>query len=168
MGIPSVDPGAPPNLRKRIITPVALTGAGRWFLMNVSRRVDPALVRMSGGRVSTVAFTPIVLLTTTGARSGLERTIPLLYFTDADRVVLIASNYGQHRHPAWYHNVKANPQVRMWAAGRGGRYVGHEATGEERARLFELATQLTEGYAQYAERVPDRAIPVLVFEPLVA
>jgi deazaflavin-dependent oxidoreductase (nitroreductase family) len=134
--LPSVDPAAPPSLSARVIEPIALTKAGTWFLKNVSRRVDPALVRLSRGRVSTIVFTPVALLTTTGARSGLARTTPLLYFTDRDRVVLMASNYGGSKHPAWYHNVRSNPEVTLLAGGHVGRYRGRETTGEERERLW--------------------------------
>jgi hypothetical protein len=87
--LPAVDPTAPPSFFKRLITPIALTKPGTWFLKNVSRRIDPPLVRMSRGRVSTIGFTPVVLLTTTGATRGYAqyegttagREIPVLVFT---------------------------------------------------------------------------------------
>jgi F420H(2)-dependent quinone reductase len=106
MPIPPVDPTAPANLAKRIITPFGRSKAGRWTFMNFSRYVDPTLVRLTGGRVSTLVFSPVVLLTHTGAKSGIKRTSPLLYFTDEGRVILIASDFGQNRHPAWWHNEK--------------------------------------------------------------
>jgi deazaflavin-dependent oxidoreductase (nitroreductase family) len=164
--LPSVDPAAPPSLLERVITPLALTKAGTWFLKNVSRRIDPALVKLSRGRVSTIGFTPVVLLTTTGARSGLARTTPLLYFTDGDRAVLMASNYGRTKHPAWYHNVRANPEVMLLAGGHQGRYRGQVTTGEERERLWGLAQQLTRGYTQYEGTTQGREIQVLVFTPV--
>lgn len=166
MGLPSVDPAASPNLAKRLITPFALTSAGTWFLKNVSRRVDPTLVRLTGGRVSTLVFTPVVLLTTTGARSGLKRTVPLLYFTDEERIILIASNYGGTKHPAWFHNVSANPEVTLWAGGYEGRFTGRETSGEERERLWGLAQQLTRGYSRYQDTTQGREIPVLAFAPV--
>jgi deazaflavin-dependent oxidoreductase (nitroreductase family) len=164
--IPEVDPTAPATLAKRLITPPARTRAGRWVLMNISRRIDPAIVRASRGRLSTIAFTPAVLLTTVGARTGAERTATLLYFTDAGRVILMASNFGQLRHPAWYHNVKANPEVTLYAGGYAGRFRGEETTGAERERLWELAKRLTVGYADYEERLDSRQIPVLAFTPI--
>jgi deazaflavin-dependent oxidoreductase (nitroreductase family) len=166
IGLPVVDPQAAPSLAKRVITPVALTKAGTWFLKNVSRRVDPTLARLSRGRVSTIVFTPVVLLSTTGARSGLTRTVPLLYFTDGDRAILVASNYGGTRHPAWYHNVRANPEVTLSAGGYEGRFLGRETTGEERRRLWALAQQLTRGYSQYETTTQGRQIPVLAFTPI--
>lgn len=119
-------------------------------------------MRLSRGRVSTIVFTPVALLTTTGARSGLARTTPLLYFTDRDRVVLMASNYGGSKHPAWYHNVRSNPEVTLLAGGHVGRYRGRETTGEERERLLGLAQKLTRGYTQYEGTTEGREIPVLV------
>jgi deazaflavin-dependent oxidoreductase (nitroreductase family) len=164
--IPEVDPTAPATLAKRIITPPARTQAGRWALMNISRRIDPALVRLSRGRLSTLLFTPAVLLTTVGAKTGAERTATLIYFTDAGRVILMASNFGQSRHPAWYHNVKANPEVTLYAGGYEGRFRGEEATGAERERLWALAKCLTEGYADYEQTTDGRQIPVVAFSPV--
>jgi deazaflavin-dependent oxidoreductase (nitroreductase family) len=166
MGLPIVDPMAPPNLAKRLTTPFALTRAGTWFLKNVSRRIDPTLVRLSRGRVSTLVFTPVVLLTTTGARSGLKRTVPLLYFTDDQRAILIASNYGGTRHPAWFHNVSANPEVTLYAGGYEGQFIGRVTSGEEREQLWELAQKLTRGYSQYQDTTEGREIPVLAFTPI--
>lgn len=140
-----------------------MTGAGTWFLKHVSKRIDPWLLRASRGRVSTIMVTPVVLLTTTGARTGRARTVPLVYFTDGDRVVLMASNYGGRRHPAWYRNVCANPEVTMTAGGRSGRYVGRAAEGEEYERLWSLAQRLTRVYARYQGMTEGRTIPVLIF-----
>jgi len=94
------------------------------------------LIRLTHGRVTSTGPWPrFVLLTHTGAKSGIQRTTPLLYFTDGDRVILIASNYGGARHPAWYYNVKVNSTVTLYAGGFEGRFVGEEVTGAERDRL---------------------------------
>jgi deazaflavin-dependent oxidoreductase (nitroreductase family) len=106
-----------------------------------------------------------VLLTHTGARSGTRRTTPLIYFTDRDRVILIASNYGSSRHPAWYHNVKANPEVTLSARGFEGRFIGAEVSGAERDRLWALATGWLAGYDQYQKSAGQRQIPMLAFTP---
>ncbi|HEV7496000.1 nitroreductase/quinone reductase family protein [Baekduia sp.] len=163
MPIPEVDPTAPASLAKRIITPPARTRAGRWTLMNISRRIDPAIVRVSRGRLSTLVFTPAVLLTTVGAKTGAQRTATLVYFTDAGRVILMASNFGQSHHPAWYYNVKANPEVTLYAGGYEGRFRGEEATGAEHDRLWALAKRFSVGYADYEQRSEGRQIPVLAF-----
>ena len=90
-------------------------------------------------------FPRSVLLTSKGAKSGVQRTTPLIYFTDGDRVVLIASNYGGTRHPAWYYNVKADPAVTLLGGGFEGKFTGEEATGAERQRLWALAKQWNPG-----------------------
>jgi deazaflavin-dependent oxidoreductase (nitroreductase family) len=161
--IPRVDPTD--TLAERMVTRVAFTPAGQWFVRNVSPHVDPLLVRLSRGRISTIAVTPVVLLSHTGARSGTRRTTPLIYFTDRDRVILIASNYGSTRHPAWYHNVKANPEVTLSARGFQGPFIGTEVTGAERDRLWALATGWLAGYAEYQRLAGRRQIPMLAFTP---
>jgi deazaflavin-dependent oxidoreductase (nitroreductase family) len=162
MGIPEVDPTVPRTIAQRAMVAFSMTSAGTWFLKSISRRVDPTLHRASRGRLTTVMVTPVVLLTATGAKSGIERTIPLLYFTDRDRVIVMASNYGGQRHPAWYHNVKANPHVTLSAGGFTGRFIAAEATGDERERLWGLAQQLASTYGRY-EVSSGRQIPLITF-----
>src|SRR5580765_4889858 len=89
--------------------------AGRWFGINVSARIDPLLLRITGGRISSFQMAPIVALTVPGRRSGRPRTAPLLYFTDGDDVVLVASSFGREHHPAWYHNLRAHPEATLTA-----------------------------------------------------
>jgi deazaflavin-dependent oxidoreductase (nitroreductase family) len=142
--------------------------AGRWFGINVSARIDPFLLRVTGGRVSSFQMAPIVALTAPGRTSGEPRTTPLLYFTDGGDVILIASSFGREKHPAWYHNVRAHPEVTLTARGHSGRYVAREATGEERERLWLLANQLYPGYDDYQTRATASGrgpIPVLVLSP---
>lgn len=139
-----------------------------WFLVNVGGRIDPFLMRISGGRLKSTITAPTVVLTHTGAKSGKVRQNPLAYFTDGEDVVLIASKGGADRHPAWYHNVVANPEVELWTGGDdGGRYRAREAEGEDRERLWRLATDYYPGFAKYQDRAEDhRQIPVIVCSPL--
>ena len=165
--IPSVDPttdGA--GLVKGVIAKVAKTPAGQWYLRHVSPRVDPTLMRRTRGRVSSIGPWPrFLLLTHTGAKSGLERVTPLIYFSDGNRVILVASNYGSTRHPAWYHNVLAHPAVKLCAGGFEGRFVGEEVTGDEYDRLWALVRQWISVYDMYEESSGDRRIPLLAFVP---
>jgi deazaflavin-dependent oxidoreductase (nitroreductase family) len=163
--IPRVDPTADSTVR-RIVSRLAFTPIGQWALRHISPHVDPPLARLTRGRVSTVMVTPLVLLTHTGVKSGVERTTPLIYFTDGDRVILIASNYGGTRHPSWYYNVKATPTVTLAAGGFEGRFVGEEVTGAERDRLWTLAKNWVGGYTQYERAAGDRRIPMLAFTPV--
>ena len=136
-----------------------------WFLVNVGNKIDPYLMRATGGRVKSTFSAPTVLLTHTGAKSGKKRTTPLGYFTDGDNAILIASRGGNRNHPAWYHNVLANPAVELWTKGGGGAYRAREAEGEERQRLWNLATAFYPGFARYQERAGERRIPVIVCSP---
>ena len=113
-GIPEVDPQRRKSPLAELATRVALTKPGTWFYSEVAARFDAGLVRATGGRVSSLAgLFPIVLLNVRGARSGIERTVPLVYFTDGGDVILMASSFGRPKFPAWYHNIKANPDVRL-------------------------------------------------------
>jgi len=141
---------------------------GTWIAMNFSTRVDPTMLRLTGGRVSTGVFFPVVLLTAKGRKSGKPRTVPLVYFTRGDEVILTASSFGRAKHPAWYLNVKANPEVELLGGGARERYVARETSGEERERLFALAERLYAGYGLYAERTGGRMIPVLALRPVSA
>jgi deazaflavin-dependent oxidoreductase (nitroreductase family) len=79
---------------------------------------------------------------------------------------LIASSYGKAKFPAWYYNIKANPNVRLEAMGRTGSYVAHETDGEDHDRLFELATRVYTGYNDYKRRTEGiRRIPVMRLSP---
>ncbi|HET6448969.1 MAG TPA: nitroreductase family deazaflavin-dependent oxidoreductase [Conexibacter sp.] len=170
MRIPPVDPLKPRRLRKALMEPFALTGAGRWFTTTVAPRIDATLGRASGGRLTSLPGIPMLLLTHTGAKSGRTYVTPLLYFTDGpeEHVVVIASNYGRARHPAWLANVRANPEVRLQARGRSGRYRARVVSdGAERDRLFDLAKRLTRAYADYERRTAEeRTINVVVLVPL--
>jgi deazaflavin-dependent oxidoreductase (nitroreductase family) len=166
--IPPVDPHELSESHfKRRLTAFALTKSGTWYSSQLGARIDPWLLRVSGGRLShTMGVIPLVLVTVRGARSGRERTVPLLYFTDGDDVILIASSYGRAKYPAWYYTLKANPQVLLEARGRSGAYTAREVEGEDHDRLFELAKLVYTGYAQYEERTAGiRHIPVLRLSP---
>ncbi len=166
-GIPRVDPLKPQKRLAELATKVALTKPGTWFYSQVAARIDGPLVRLTGGRISSVAgLFPVVLLTARGARSGIERTVPLVYFTDGEDVILMASSFGRPKYPAWYHNVKANPDVRLESMGGGGSYTATETEGDERERLYALAKQVYRGYGIYEERTAGiRHVPVLRLKP---
>ena len=116
------------SLYERAMESFASSGAGTWYLKQIAPRIDPPLLRLSGGRVSSVYPTPVMLLTTTGAKSGLPRTLPLVYLTDGEQVILMASNYGKTSHPAWFRNLTANPKVEVLAGKRSGTYAASEIT----------------------------------------
>ena len=166
--VPEIDPAKRLNPLQRAGRWMAKSRFGGWMALNVANKVDPYLMRATRGRLKLPSGTPTVLLTHTGARSGATRTTPLVYFTDGPNAVLIASQTGRAKHPAWFHNLRANPEVELWAGGRGGAYRAREAEGDERVRLWTLATTLYPGYDDYQRKADaaGRRIPVVVCEPL--
>jgi deazaflavin-dependent oxidoreductase (nitroreductase family) len=164
--VPPVDPRARPSGFKRLAHRAGMSDAGRWFGINVAARIDPWLLRVSGGRVATTGFFPLLLMTVPGRRSGEPRTVTLVYFTRGEEVILTASSFGRPRHPAWYLNLKAHPEAVLTAGGRSGRYLARETEGTERDALYALATELYAGYGLYEQRAPGRMIPVLALRPL--
>src|SRR5262245_24969982 len=105
---------------------------GGWFYVNVAPNIDRLLIRLSRGRYSVAIGLPRLILTTIGAKSGQPRTTPLVYLPDGERVVLVASNGGNPRHPGWYYNLRANPQATLLIDGRAALYRASEVSGAER------------------------------------
>ncbi|MGH8975774.1 MAG: nitroreductase family deazaflavin-dependent oxidoreductase [Acidimicrobiia bacterium] len=124
------------------------------------------LYRRSGGRVGgKIGKTRMLVLTTTGRKSGQPRTTMLNYGTDGDRVILIASYGGDDRAPQWYQNLMANPEVSVQIGAETRRLRAGNATPEEKPRLWSIMTSAYPGYDGY-QRKTEREIPVVVLSPL--
>ncbi len=106
---------------------------------------------------------PLLLLTTTGAKSGETRTTPVVYLKDDDRLVIFASKAGAPTNPAWYHNLRANPSATIEVGTESMPVEAVETTGEERDRLFERQVEVYPQFAEYAEKT-SRKIPVIALE----
>ncbi len=120
--------------------------------------------RANDGKVSgPFAAAPLILVTHTGAKTGTKRTSPLVYTTDGDRIVLIASKGGAPTHPHWYLNMTANPQVTVELPGETFEARVTEVTGEERDRLYAAQAAQMPNFDDYA-KATDRTIPVLVLD----
>jgi len=125
-----------------------------------------AIYRASGGRVMTRALScPVVLVTTTGRRSGRAHTVPVFGFPEGNAVVLVASNAGKDRHPAWFLNLEANPEAEVQVGRERRRVRARAATPAERERLWPRLVSYYRGYDVYRERT-ERPIPVLILEPV--
>jgi deazaflavin-dependent oxidoreductase (nitroreductase family) len=151
----------PMGLYARLLERFGRSRPGYWWVTTVAPRLDPPLLRLSGGRVSSVFPLPTMLLTTIGAKSGLRRTLPLLYVADGDSLVVIASNYGRAGHPAWFRNLQAHPRAEVLAGSRSGTYeasVVEDAA--QREALWDRALDLYAGYADYEQRT-SRSIPLV-------
>ena len=109
-GSPRVDPTSEPTVMRRAVGLLFGTKAGSTIHRSLFAPLDLRLMRMTRGRFHTAKGSlPVVMLRTTGAKSGARREVTLAYFTDGDDVILIASNYGQEKHPNWYYNLLKSP-----------------------------------------------------------
>jgi deazaflavin-dependent oxidoreductase (nitroreductase family) len=118
--------------------------------------------RANGGKVGgNFEGAPLVLMTTTGAKSGAQRTNPVVYFKDGDRVYVIASYAGADNHPAWYHNLKANPELTVEIGTDKYEAKATQVADEaERDRLYAQAVAQMPGFGDY-EKKTTRRIPVV-------
>jgi deazaflavin-dependent oxidoreductase (nitroreductase family) len=105
------------------------------------------------------------LLDHVGAKSGTKRTTPLLYVEDGQDVVIVASKGGFPKHPAWFHNLKANPDTTVQIGSEHRAVHARVAKPEERERLWAKAVRAYHGYEDYAARSKGREIPLVVLEP---
>ena len=169
-GIPRVDPTSKPTVMRREVARILTTPRGSAFHRKFMAPLDARLMHLTGGRIHLAKGTiPLVLLRTTGAKSGVERDVPLTYFTDGDDVILVASNYGQAKHPSWYHNLLKNPECQLFADGRsdgGGSFIARPTDGADHDRLFALMERYASNYTSYAMNTNGiRKIPVLRLTP---
>jgi deazaflavin-dependent oxidoreductase (nitroreductase family) len=120
--------------------------------------------RANGGKVGKpFEGAPMILVTTTGARSGQRRTTPLVYTRDGERYVVSASFAGAPRHPAWYHNLMANPEVTVEVGSETFPARASVVEGEDRQRLYDEQAKLMPAFKEYQEKTA-RQIPVVALE----
>ena len=135
-------------------------------------KINVVLYRRTGGRLGSKwrvgsAFPrglPVCLLTTTGRKSGEPRISPLLFLEDGDRIILVASQGGLPKHPMWYLNLRANPEVTVQVKSRVRPMSAHVADPEERARLWPRLVDMYPDFDNY-QAWTDRTIPVVVCNP---
>jgi deazaflavin-dependent oxidoreductase (nitroreductase family) len=152
----------------RALQAFAQTRLGGKLFITVFPAIDRRLLPVTHGRLSTGLGQPVVLLHVRGAKSGVERTVPLLATKRGDLVVLIASKAGAKQHPAWFHNVRANPDVEVTVGGERVPMHATIAQGAEREELWSMAVDHYSGYARYQERAGGRTIPVVALRPRAA
>jgi deazaflavin-dependent oxidoreductase (nitroreductase family) len=132
--------------------------------MEIIWKLHRVVYRVSGGRVGgTFGGAPVLLLITTGRRSGEPRPVTLTYFEDGDRLVVVASNAGEDRHPAWWLNLREHPHATVRIGGTTTRVRVVEARGEERERLWAELLRRDPGYDEYRLRT-HRRIPVVLLQ----
>jgi deazaflavin-dependent oxidoreductase (nitroreductase family) len=156
------------NPYQRLVDYLAATRLGATWFKRLATVIDRRLIRWSGGRLTSGIGTSyrdrIVLVTTTGWKSGEPRTVPLLHTRVGDRIVLVASNGGDEEHPAWFRNLSHEPRCLVRLGREEVPFVATIAEGAERAALLEAAIASYAGYATYVARVNRREIPVVVLD----
>ena len=131
-------------------------------------RIDHGFYRLSRGHTTFSAWVsglPVVMLTSTGARSGMPRTVPVLGLPDGDRLVVIASNYGRPTNPGWYHNLLADPRAVVRWEGSSVQMHARELKGDERRAQIARGLEAYPWWEQYHRRAAPREIPVIMLEP---
>lgn len=144
--------------------PIRNSGLTAWLLKNFSRAHIWAYQHTDGLIGSRLLWLPAALITTTGRRSGKERTTATLCLIDGDRVVLPASYGGRDHDPAWYLNLKGHPRVEVQYGSRTRTMTARDATDDERTSYWPRLTRMYPPYRNYREAA-DRVIPLVVCEP---
>ncbi len=158
------------NLFRRAMRRVPGFGVAIWVFTRGLHVLDRLVFRATRGRhtfASVMTGLPIVMLTTTGAKTGARRTVPVIGLPDGNTVVVIASNWGKATHPAWYHNVRASPVAEVAWRGRVWPVSARDADAEERERLWNVALRMYPTWTTYARRAGARSIPIVVLTPRV-
>ena len=130
----------------------------------IQQPLDQTIYRLTGGRATVSSWLSgieISMLTTTGARTGKPRTLPVLALPDGEDKVLIASNFGRPHHPSWYYNLLANPHATIVTAGVCREFVAHELSGADRDRCYAHAEDIFPPFTHYPRWAGERRIPVL-------
>src|SRR5215468_10474332 len=139
---------------------LATTRLARFISRHINWKLDPWLLRASGGRVSSTLVFPTAVLETTGAKTGSKRRNAIIYVRDGQQLVIVASNAGSPRHPSWYHNLRAHPHVRFGGSAMRAQIVDDDA---ERTRLWQLADNVFPAFVRYRADAAEagRVIPII-------
>lgn len=155
------------NFFRRWLRRFAASGPGSWLFARVLHRVDRPVHKLTKGRhtfASLVSGLPVVMITTTGAKSGKPRTVPVLALPVDEGLAVIASNFGQEHNPGWYYNLRANPEGDWAWRGDRQHFRAVEAEGERRAQIWQQGLAVYPGWTQYEKRAAHRDIKVFVLE----
>jgi deazaflavin-dependent oxidoreductase (nitroreductase family) len=155
-----VDPDRPRGLLNRTYAALANTRLGRFLSVNILWKVDPHVLRWTGGRIGSGLLVRTAVLETRGAKSGAPRRNAVVYFHDGERVTIVASKLGYPKHPAWFHNLRANPDVVFAGVPMRAAVIEGEA---ECRRLWALADKVFAPFAAYRREAAkaNREIPIV-------
>jgi deazaflavin-dependent oxidoreductase (nitroreductase family) len=154
---------------RKVVRDLSAIAPVSWVLARTLHHVDGSVFRLTRGRYtasSLLAGLPVIMLGTTGAKSGASRTVPVLGIPDGDRTAVVASGYAQSaRPPSWYFNLRAHPEAKITVDGLTRHVRAYEAEGEEKERLWRLALETYPGFTDYEKRLGERSIPIMVLAP---
>ena len=153
---------------RRLLRRLAATEPVSRVLGRTLHHADRAVYRWSAGRTTLAAMLsglPVVMLTTSGARTGRPTTAPLLGVVEGDAVIVVGSNFGRPQHPAWIHNLRANPRAQVEVEGQTREVTAEEVDGAERDRYIAMATEIYPGFPAYVKRAAPRRIAVIRLIP---
>jgi deazaflavin-dependent oxidoreductase (nitroreductase family) len=161
--------GRSPDTQDGAVAAVTYTRErARRFLIRLLSRIHGAIYRASRGRVlGRIAGMPVLLLTTTGRRSGKPCTATLTYFREGNTFVVIGSFGGSDLPPAWWLNLQRDPRASLLIGGTTSMVTARAATPEEHDRLWPLVTETYSGYARYQQRT-TRLVPIVLLTPVDA
>jgi deazaflavin-dependent oxidoreductase (nitroreductase family) len=155
------------NLLHRVMRACAATKAGRVVFRPTAHRMDQLVSKLTGGKRSfarIAAGLPAVILTTTGAKSGQPRTVVLMGIPHPDGVAIVATNYGDAKHPGWYYNLKANPTATVTLDGDTWAATARIAKPEEREEIWAEGVQIFPGLTKERAWAGDRQIEAFVLQ----
>ena len=140
---------------------LALTRPGKWLLSNFIARLDPIVYRLTRGRLNStgIILFPVLALTTTGRKSGKKRTVQLAYVAFDNNAYLVASNFGKDHHPAWMHNIEADPRVSVQLGSNHYDVTAEKLTEAERALVWGKLVEEVPNFGLY-EQHSDRTLRV--------
>ncbi len=149
-------------LWRKPIDAITMSRFGAAMFRPTAHLLDRPLMRLTRGRLRLTIGLPTLLLTTTGAKSGRQRTVPLLYVRHGEDVAIIGTRFGSKKHPGWYFNLKAKPEATV--AIKSDRYEAwaRPATIEEREQIWTQAVRIYPGYDSYLPRVGGREVPIYI------
>jgi len=155
-----------PNILQRILHRIVSIRPFVKFFSTQMHRMDFYALKITGGKhtLSELGGWTVIQLTTIGAKTGQERTMPLLAGVEEDRIALIASSYGRERNPGWYYNLKAHPECKVTYKNVSLSYIAREVEGDEYEKYWRLVTSNYVGYEKYKKTAAHRHIPVIVLE----
>jgi deazaflavin-dependent oxidoreductase (nitroreductase family) len=156
------------SLLQRMVRRTAGTRPLAWLYIRIQQRIDQYVYKITEGRTTASSWLsglPVIMLTTTGAKTGQRHTVPLLGLLDGERLVVIASNFGQRHHPSWYYNLLAHPRASVTIEGVTHEVEAHELTEEAREHYFRRAIEMYPPFVHYRHWADERRIPVIKLDP---